>query len=51
MNIPANNNTTREAGTDSNISPSKSTFDSCKDGASTKSNNNEVCDAKICYRI
>ena len=42
-----NNNTTREAGVDSKISPGTSTSDnSCKDGASSKSNNNEVCNVK-----
>ena len=46
MNISNNNNntnTTREAGTDSNISSGTSMSDNCKDGSSTKSSNDSVC--------
>jgi len=40
MNLSNNNNTTREASTDS-MSPDTSTFDSCKESASS---NDDVCD-------
>ena len=44
MNISNDNNTTRESGTDSTISPSTSTSDNYKESASKSNNDDSVCD-------